>query len=131
MNANGEEVINEDTNSGLYICNRQGDIVKVKIPTNQLAFQIGETAQILSGGLLQATPHSVKGSSRPGISRETFAVFMEPNFDVVLNSPNSSDMTQSQSSASNLPKSVPSLSSRWIPGQTFAEFTKATLKAYY
>jgi hypothetical protein len=30
---------------------------------------------------LQATPHAVRGSSQPGVSRQTFAVFMEPNWN--------------------------------------------------
>ena len=77
-------------------------MVKVGIPPTHLAFQIGETAQIHSGGYLQvqfslkwfhffvskyytlymkATPHAVRGSSKHGISRQTFAVFMQPNWD--------------------------------------------------
>ena len=38
---------------GLYIRNRRSELVKVTIPQNHIAFQIGETAQIHSGGLLQ------------------------------------------------------------------------------
>jgi hypothetical protein len=53
MNEAGEWVPNEDMLSGLYVCNRQAEIVKVSIPEDHLAFQIGETSQILSGGYLQ------------------------------------------------------------------------------
>ncbi len=53
--------------------------------SDHLGFQIGETSQILSGGVLKATPHAVRGpssssSSHGGgvASRSTLAVFMEP-----------------------------------------------------
>lgn len=49
----------EDDVSGLFAMTRNHQEVKVKIPQNSLAFQIGESAQIVSGGLLCATPHSV------------------------------------------------------------------------
>lgn len=44
--------------------------------------QVGEALQIHSGGLLKATPHYVKaasGTRRVGISRNTLAVFMQPD----------------------------------------------------
>jgi len=53
MNQSGEDVPNEDPSSGLYICNRVGDICKVSIPVTSIGFQIGETAQVHSGGILQ------------------------------------------------------------------------------
>jgi isopenicillin N synthase-like dioxygenase len=47
-----------------------------------LAFQLGESMRILSGGYLQATPHSV-GTSKElagkGIGRNTIALFMQPD----------------------------------------------------
>jgi isopenicillin N synthase-like dioxygenase len=81
----------------------------------------------------QATPHAVRGTSMVEVSRQTFAVFMEPNFDELMNCPEGVDEseTQSQSSARNLPPGVPSLASRWNSRQTFADFTKATLSSYY
>lgn len=53
MSPSGEVVVNADPSSGLYICNRMGDICKVSIPVGSIAFQIGETAQVHSGGILQ------------------------------------------------------------------------------
>mmetsp|Transcript_27452 Transcript_27452/g.39310 ORF Transcript_27452/g.39310 Transcript_27452/m.39310 type:complete len:81 (-) Transcript_27452:327-569(-) len=47
-----------DPLAGLYIKSRNGKIHHVSIPSDSLAFQVGETTQIHSGGLLQATPHS-------------------------------------------------------------------------
>jgi len=83
IDSNGNEIECPDPSAGLYIKSRKGDVVHVKIPTDALAFQIGETAQIHTGGLLQATPHAVRGCNQDnikshGVSREAFALFMEP-----------------------------------------------------
>lgn len=53
LNPKGEEVPCPDPKAGLYIKSRKGDLVRVSVPKNCLAFQIGETACIHSGGLLQ------------------------------------------------------------------------------
>lgn len=84
LDEDGNAVTNSDSNAGLYIRGRSSELIKVGIPEDHVAFQIGETAQIHSGGILQATPHAVRGTSMPRISRETFAVFMEPMWDEVL-----------------------------------------------
>ncbi|KAF9458723.1 Clavaminate synthase-like protein [Collybia nuda] len=68
--------------SGLYIRTRGGDLTKVSIPTDALAFQTGEALELATGGKLRATPHCVRvGSSSDAekISRETFALFMQPD----------------------------------------------------
>jgi isopenicillin N synthase-like dioxygenase len=49
----GEVVPNMDPTSGLYIRNRKSELVKVGIPQDHIAFQIGEAQQIHSGGVLQ------------------------------------------------------------------------------
>lgn len=133
MNENGEIVNNTDSDAGLYIRSRKSELVKVAIPPDHIAFQIGETAQVHSGGILQATPHAVRGSKVPNISRETFAVFMEPMWMEPMNTPDgiSPDAAQSQSAAENLPKGVPPLASRWESNQTFGDFTSRTLDSYY
>ena len=67
---------------GLYAKGRNTLPTRIKIPADCLAFQIGESMQILSGGHLQATPHAVTKSielSGKRISRNTFALFMQPN----------------------------------------------------
>ena len=79
LDNNGNIISNPDPESGLYIKSRNGELVHAKLPQNALAFQVGETAQIHTGGLLQATPHAVRGcKGEEKISRETFAIFMEP-----------------------------------------------------
>ena len=69
----------------------------------------------------------------PGVSRETFAVFMEPNWYEPMVVPSTIDpaQAQSQAAAANLPPGVPTLASRWNPTQTFGDFTDSTLQAYY
>jgi len=74
------------TKSGLYIKNRGGELIHVKIPSTDLAFQVGEALQIASNGFLQATPHCVQGVHIPNsqVARNTFACFMQPNVDEIL-----------------------------------------------
>jgi len=56
-NASGEIVPNPDPDSGLYIRSRSGKLVKVVLPKvdNCISFQIGETSQIHTGGILQVS----------------------------------------------------------------------------
>ena len=88
----------------------------------------------------QATPHAVRGSKMTGVSRETFAVFMEPMWMEPMAVPAgvSPAQAQSQSAAANLPPGVPVLSTRWehradtaLPAQTFGEFSEKTHQSYY
>lgn len=68
--------------SGLYIRTRGGDLTKVSIPPDCLAFQTGEALELVTAGKLRATPHCVRvGQTQVGakISRETFALFMQPD----------------------------------------------------
>jgi isopenicillin N synthase-like dioxygenase len=91
--------------SGLYIRTRGGELTKVSIPANCLAFQTGEALEIATGGKLRATPHCVRaGSSLEAskISRETFALFMQP------------DTSQQLS-----------------PSQTFGEFSQRVFDEHY
>ncbi|GJN15166.1 hypothetical protein PR202_gb02059 [Eleusine coracana subsp. coracana] len=49
-----------DTAAGLYIQTRDNRVVKAVFEEDELAYQIGETTEILSGGHLCATPHCVQ-----------------------------------------------------------------------
>lgn len=63
----GQPLGNEDNrffehslkDAGLYIKDKQGKMIKVVIPPDCLAFQLGEAAQVASRGKLMATPHLV------------------------------------------------------------------------
>lgn len=133
FDAEGNPAVNSDPTAGLYIRGRHGELIKAAFSADQIAFQIGETAQIHSGGVLQATPHSVRGSSDPTICRNTFAVFMEPNWNETMDTPKgiAPQDAQSSAAANALPKGVPPLGSRWNETQNFGEFSDATLASYY
>ncbi|RDX77907.1 hypothetical protein CR513_41893, partial [Mucuna pruriens] len=86
----GVEITCPDSAAGLYIQTRNDQIVKVVYGKDDIAYQIGETTEILSGGYLCATPHCVqaaKGEESSGIERSTFALFMQPDWDEKLNFP--------------------------------------------
>ncbi|CAM6129197.1 unnamed protein product [Calypogeia fissa] len=85
----GVEVPSPDPEAGLYIENREGKVVKAVYNADYLAFQLGETTEILSGGLFHATPHCVKAPRQEilGVERNSFAVFMQPQWDEPLKLP--------------------------------------------
>eukprot|EP00762_Andalucia_godoyi_P008246 ANDGO_03005.mRNA.1 hypothetical protein SAMD00019534_057660 len=104
-----------DEKAGLFIRDRHGNFHKGRIPLDCLAFQIGESSQILSGGMLRATPHAVRASQTHKLfSRSTFAVFMQPWITDKLDAPENVD-----------PKDI--AIGQWTAGQTFAEFMAATV----
>ena len=54
----------------------------MSIPVDCLAFQTGEALELATAGKLRATPHCVRvgaGEGADKVSRETFALFMQPN----------------------------------------------------
>lgn len=81
----GEEpklVSSPSPTSGLYIRTRGGELTKVSIPIDCLAFQTGECLELVTDKRLMATPHCVHiGRVQERVSRETFAVFMQPDTD--------------------------------------------------
>ncbi|GLT28986.1 hypothetical protein SLA2020_038820 [Shorea laevis] len=86
----GVEISSPDSAAGLYIRTRTDQIVKVTYGEDEIAYQIGETTEILSQGYLCATPHCVrapKGKDTSGVDRSTFALFMQPDWDERLNFP--------------------------------------------
>ncbi|KAA8903586.1 hypothetical protein FN846DRAFT_53643 [Sphaerosporella brunnea] len=71
-----------DKEAGLYIKDRTGNIVKVGIPRDALAFQTGEALERITRGRFKAVPHLVRGmrpSKGAGVARNTLAVFTQPN----------------------------------------------------
>eukprot|EP00924_Labyrinthula_sp_SR-Ha-C_P002661 augustus_masked-scaffold_13-processed-gene-3.12-mRNA-1 protein AED:0.17 eAED:0.19 QI:0/-1/0/1/-1/1/1/0/355 len=79
LDPQGKEVGSPDKNAGLYIIVNNKE-VKVSIPEKNLGFQLGQAAQIQSNGFLRATPHLVRGADDTKISRNTFAVFLQPHW---------------------------------------------------
>ena len=115
---NGLIVDSPDPKAGLYIKSRNGALVHAKIPENAIAFQVGETMQIHSGGWLQATPHAVRGCKGGNVSRETFAVFMEPEYHSSMTLPEGRTLEHTQCIDAErwLPRNVRTLRSRWKLG---------------
>jgi len=76
-----------DPEAGLYIKNRHGDVVKVGIPRDCLAFQTGEALERITRGKFKAVPHFVRGaraSMAPGVARNTIAVFTRKCLSLLL-----------------------------------------------
>ena len=117
--ADGREVPCPDPAAGLYVVASGDTHVQVRIPEDHLGFQLGQSIQIESGGTLMATPHYVRAPrGAAGVSRSTFAVFMQPSWDRVLAGP----------------PGVPPERCRagpWEPGMTFGEFAEKTFGGYY
>lgn len=63
LDSAGKFVKCPDDKAGLYIKSRNGALVHAKLPEGAIAFQIGETSQIHTGGILQATPHGKLNTS--------------------------------------------------------------------
>jgi hypothetical protein len=68
-----------DPNAGLYIRSRAGETSKIAIPKDCLAFQTGETLELVTKGRFKAVPHFVRGAQGGHelgrAARNTIAVF--------------------------------------------------------
>lgn len=115
--------------TGLYIQTRKGETVKAIFGPEDIAYQLGETLQIHSGGVLDATPHSVKvyNDIPSDVARCTFALFMGPNRDVPMSVPEGSKIENIVTSDIY---QVPKVQDRFKPGMTFGEFNDITLASF-
>jgi len=132
FNEDGSEANNlKLTKTGLYVQNRKGDIIRMAYGPEDLAFQLGETLQIHSGGLLHATPHAVKfmDDAPDNISRSTFALFMEPTKNFKLNLPKESQ--KENINTSPIYKYIPKLEERFTENMDFGQFCDKTNELYY
>jgi hypothetical protein len=130
----GNQISCPDAKAGLYIRTRHARTVKVNVPGDCIAYQIGEAAQIHTGGILQATPHCVRAADVEGVSRGTLAVFMEPEWDETMETPAAANAERVLRGARGelMPRGVPPLVSRWDGNsQSFGAFTDKTLSMYY
>merc|ERR1712217_589958 len=81
-----------DPEVGLYVKDRKGAIAQIVPPPGSgecLFFQIGESLQIVSGGLYHATEHCVRGppQANAGYFRASLAVFLQPHAHEELSLP--------------------------------------------
>ena len=91
---NGDEFTLKTNTGGVYAQNRFTDMLRIGIPPNMIAFQLGESTQIHTGGYLEATPHCVIKSEEivgKKVGRNTFALFLEPDSLEVMKTPEGSD----------------------------------------
>lgn len=134
-NNNNENIPCPDSEAGLYIRSRSGQLIKVEVPEEDgtVLYQIGECSQIMSGGILQATPHAVRGVKDVGVSRQTFAVFMEPEYNGGMNLPEGKGIkdVQDGEAVKRLPGGIRRLEERWEEGVDFGEFSRRTFEAFY
>ncbi|KAI1322406.1 hypothetical protein F5Y16DRAFT_386652 [Xylariaceae sp. FL0255] len=70
-----------DPQAGLWIKDRKGVPVQVKIPRDCIAFQTGEALERITNGKFKAVEHSVRGAYAKGVARNTLAVFTQPNLE--------------------------------------------------
>lgn len=127
----GKQVDNpEPEKAGLWVAARNGELQRLDIPSDCMAVQCGECMQILTGGRLVATPHSVRPPSKNsrGISRATLPVFVDVSPDFVLSSPLGREAVFAHNAVK---ERVPPLSERWNEGDSFADFLGASFRAYY
>jgi isopenicillin N synthase-like dioxygenase len=128
----GEKVDCPDPTAGLYVIGRTtcGDILKVDLPPDCVAVQVGECTQIVTGGAVQATPHCVRGSSVSGIARISLPCFVDtiPGFRLTM----PAGCTREQVLAADCTDKVPPLSARWESDDvTFGDFLRTTFAMYY
>lgn len=87
----GRELANAPKGAGLVVYAEPNRTILVDVPDAEdvLLFQIGEAAQVLSGGALVATPHAVLPgeAAERNVSRDSFAVFVEPHWTEPLRPP--------------------------------------------
>ena len=86
-----------------------------------MAFQLGESTQIQTGGLVEATPHSVVKSNEiagKNISRNTFVVIIEPHKLQELRTP---EGIKPEIVDTNYDE-IQAIKDRWYNGMLFKEF---------
>jgi isopenicillin N synthase-like dioxygenase len=128
----GQTIPNPDPQGGLWIVSRDSDSVHVKIPADHLAVQCGECLQVITGGLLIATPHCVRASHAENIKvgRSTFPVFVDSDIDFKLAPP--AGVSRDQVLEFTAKSKVPPLADRWTGNDmTFSEFLKVSFEQFY
>ncbi len=117
---------NPSPDAGLYVEDRNKKVVKVTIPPDCMAIQIGECTQIVTGGSVVATPHCVKGA--PDLVRISLACFIDVPPSTPISAPEGCSEASILAMESTL---VPPLSRRWENGMTFGDFLGRTFQMYY
>lgn len=132
---NVRECAPPDGHSSLIVMDSHGRSASVVVPSDYLIVQVGEAAQLLSGGKLVARAHCVmRPTTAEDVSRETMAVFLQPAWDKRMSLPPGIPPERALEAggiAAHLETHIPLLASRWKEGCTFAELSKETTRQYY
>ncbi|GMI47074.1 hypothetical protein TrCOL_g3500 [Triparma columacea] len=134
--ATGAPITCPDPSAGLYVVDREGESVKVNIPQDCMAVQLGECVQIVTGGALTATPHCVRGAvPEPGsgvkVARISHPCFIDTVPHFPLRMPSGVKMEEVFQGALGESK-VPPLKDRWTEdGMIFGDFLQKTFERYY
>ena len=126
-----------DPAAGLYAVDRSGKTVRINVPEDCMAVQIGECTQVITGGAVIATPHCVRGGGLKDnqnsvrVARISLPCFIDtgPTFHLCLPSGCSRDKAIDSGVGSD--KKVPPLQDRWVDGMTFGDFLGKTFAMYY
>jgi len=132
----GEVLDNPDPEAaGLWVVTRDGSSVHVPLRRDCMFVQVGECVQVLSGGLLVATPHCVRGC-RPSATRErqvarvSCPCFIDTHPSFELAAP--TGRGREEILASSVSTKVPPLAERWLGDeQTFGDFLGKSFLKYY
>ena len=119
----------QSSKGGLFAKNRFEEMKKIAIPKNMLGFQLGESTQIHSGGYLEATPHCVvrnEDIAGKKITRNTFALFMQPDFVEEMKVPKGIDVEK----AFHTQYGILQIRDRWTNGMLFKDFHMKTIQHY-
>lgn len=121
----------EPDTAGLFIADREGVEHKIFIPSDCMGIQIGECLQVVSGGLLVATPHCVRGCKNTAdIARLSLPCFVDTPITFQLSAP--AGCSREDVFRHTVAQKVPPLSGRWTrDGETFAEFLEDSFRSYY
>lgn len=121
----GSQIACPDNTAGLYIKTRSSAVVKAIYGEHDIAYQVGEATEILSKGLFHATPHCVKtprGDKAGGVERNTFALFMQPNWD---------EPFYNLDSIASLHKEIELQLTKSNGSITFGDYSELLLNKYY
>jgi len=129
LDSNGNKVA-PPSEGGLFIKNAHGINVKVSIPEDCLAVQLGELGQLYSGGIFRATPHCVSAKAGENISREQLAMFSDVHPEFEISVPDYGNSFEEVVNCPFLPSGVPPLKGRLEGVETYKEFANNTYAAY-
>jgi len=132
LDASGKEIECPDPGAGLWVVDRNGGTIKVDVPKDCLAIQCGECLQVITGGLLTATPHCVRPARADyPVARTSCPFFIDTQPEFPLRMPAGCTRSLVVDAAVDTGK-VPPLASRWTDdGQTFVDFLGTSFRRYY